>query len=185
VFIQGKCFKLADLDTLDAFHKWLLNIDRVFEYIHALELDNYDPTLPDAGFLHFVSLCKNLRSLTLKTPSLPKTAETSTGSWPSEYIASLANVERFHLLSNLTMLQCFEWVQPVGLFELVDMRISAETRIRELWRRKVSVSVAPLKGVSVYAAYGGFTKYLDMWHATLTAVKLESGKVSNADPRWD
>jgi hypothetical protein len=185
VFIKGKCFKLANLETVDAFRKWLLSVDRAFEYIHALEVDSYDPTLPDTGLLKLVCLCTNLRSLTLKTPSMPKNAETSAGSWPSEYLASLANVERFHLLSSLTMLQRFEWVQPVGLFELAATRASAETRIRELWRRKVIVSVAPLKGVSLYAAYGGFTKYLDMWHATLTAVKLECGKVSNADPRWD
>jgi hypothetical protein len=62
-------------------------------------------------------------------------------------MASLANVERFGVLSQLKMLQCFEWIQLVGLFELAPMRAAAKTWIQELVGTKASVSVELFKGV--------------------------------------
>ena len=157
---------------MDFFYQSLSKIDRAFRYIQNLELSNYDSTLPDAGLLNLVSLCTSLKSLTLKTPSLP--AEDSPISWPDKFKASLKNVERFHVLSHLTMLQRFEWIQPVGLYELATARASAEIRLQEFLGPNVSISVAPLKGLGVYRAYGGFTRYLKMWHASLSEERVES-----------
>jgi hypothetical protein len=176
-FIKSRrYFELADSKDLQFFYEWLLTIDRAFEYIHALELSNYDPTLPETELFRLISVCTNLKILTLKTPSLPDSTGSETASWPSKYIASLKNVDRFQFLSHLKQLHRFEWVQPVGLFELYPMQVSAEMRIQELLRAKVGVSVEPLKGVGVFRAYGGFTRYLEMWHTILTKVKMESGE---------